>query len=361
MPDAAEAAVGAVAWLQRLGRQPHSTDEALALVVHALLLRHGFRRMDALPTEPGLDPLPPAEAVLPRNWAPSDTAAGYGTDYRHQRSAMTFSVRVVPVGADRVMVTALAHETPDAVRTLVLRPSEYVRQHRWEAVRQAGDDDDTAMDWDDLVQNWQKLATLLQVDIVHALVPESAKDGYESVASGTQTPNTAGGVPARDRDRTRQPPRSPHIDPAPPPPLLPPLRPLADERDPLRVRPPLYGPAVGDDDLFPPSPWRSRGPSGMPPPPPPSGSGGEGGGGMWVGPRHPVFRGRGGNDDGRSGTRDELFGDGRWLPPEARPPGARIDPFGPPLPPDAQPRPPTAAPRRDYGDLDPPPPDTMYM
>eukprot|EP00166_Cyanidium_caldarium_P003306 ctg_3212.g580 len=46
----------------------------------------------------------------------------------------------------------------------------------------------------------------------------------------------------------------------------------------------------------------------------------------------------------------------------AVPPGAPHRPFGPPLPPDA--RPPTAgpsAPRRDYGDLDPPPPDTMYM
>jgi hypothetical protein len=102
---------------------------------------------------------------------------------------------------------------------------------------------------------------------------------------------------------------------------------------------------------------------------------------MLVGPGHPLFQiGHGRDDDHELGDPDghPLLPDPSFraqgafrrtdrerlaqLPPGTRvppPPGARIDPFGPTLPPDIGSNPPTRS--RRYGDLDPPPPDTMYM
>jgi proteasome inhibitor subunit 1 (PI31) len=52
-----------------------------------------------------------------------------------------------------------------------------------------------------------------------------------------------------------------------------------------------------------------------------------GGDGMFVGPDHPIFSGRG---RGSFGDRGPWGGDG-YLPPMGAPPGARFDPVGPGL------------------------------
>ena len=48
---------------------------------------------------------------------------------------------------------------------------------------------------------------------------------------------------------------------------------------------------------------------------------------MFVGPDHPLFRERFGNNGGVGGNR--VWGGDGYLPPGAVPPGARFDPIGP--------------------------------
>jgi hypothetical protein len=384
MPDAGDASVAAARWLETLGYSPERPAEALALAVHALLLRHGLRtRETALEVDLNRDPLPQAPAALPSDWLPTTEHAGYGTQYRHFRSALLFQIRSVPCGVDRLMVTGFATEEPDRVATLSLRISDYIRTHIWEQSRAAG----SPPDWTMLVQGWQRLATLVQVDLVHTLIPDSAKDGYEArVQAQSATagnPSTAASTGDHGAG-TRSEPRSGggpsavpfgYRQPRPPQPQLPSSGVL---------------PVVGDDDrlpaLGPVGDW--RGPS-VPGLGPPFRTDDERlGGGMLMGPRHPVFRSGFEDDDDddalhrfsdpdrdpgfppdlrRRGERPRRMTERErlaLLPPGSRvppPPGARIDPFGPPLPspPDGYGQ--GASRHRRYGDLDPPPPDTMYM
>ncbi|KAF6000390.1 hypothetical protein F1559_000494 [Cyanidiococcus yangmingshanensis] len=135
------------------------------------------------------DPLPQAPAERPEDWLPTAERAGYGTQYRHFRSALMFQIRSVPSGPDRLVVTGFAIEEPERVGTLSLRISDYIRTHVWE---QAQTTKTTPLDWSALVQGWQRLATLVQVDLVHTLIPDSAKDGYEPRASPLPGTNTGG-------------------------------------------------------------------------------------------------------------------------------------------------------------------------
>lgn len=367
MPDAGDASVAAAKWLDALAYRPERPEEALALAVHALLLRHGLRtRQTALETDMNRDPLPQAPAERPEDWLPTAERAGYGTQYRHFRSALMFQIRSVPSGPDRLVVTGFAIEEPERVGTLSLRISDYIRAHVWE---QAQTTTTTPLDWSALVQGWQRLATLVQVDLVHTLIPDSAKDGYEpraSPLSGTNTGSVhnggSAGVDAQGPRSSRDPFAGPSRgwQPAPHP------------TGPV--------PAVGDDDRLPVvgpgRDWHRPSPPGLMPPFHHDDE--RLGGGMLVGPNHPLFR-IGSGDDLDDPDRDLVPPDPllrgqralrradrerlAQLPPGSRvppPPGARIDPFGPTLPPpDGQPN--IQRNRHRYGDLDPPPPDTMYM
>lgn len=347
---------GLLSWLTRLGHVPSDGHEALALAVHGLLVQHGFRPAE-VPAggenegqsssgrlEEGNDTSASSAAdseqqakrntlpVLPGQWG----SAGYGGRYRHHRSAMTFDVRAVAMGP-RLIVHAAAVEDDERMHTLELRVDRYVHDGNatnWSALRQYEQTNpgqgsgDRMRPWEEIFENLRDLATLVQVNIAHRLVPDAAKDGYEATAeadvpgtSRSSGDNESGGVSSGRRPV----PRYGGIE--------------DDERDPLRIGGPMrpgmgpYGiPGVGGigggrspfdlghDDLL--APGLPRGFGGV--------GGGIGGGemgGNLMGPRHPAFAGGGGGVGGVFGPRN---GQGRR--PPGVPPGARFDPYGPPVP-----------------------------
>lgn len=89
--DTALAAALAVPHLALLP-PPTTADGALALLVHALLVHHGFRAAQTAPPTAG-DGSPPA-AVLPTDWG----VGGWGGRYKHTRSAREYEIRSVRLG-----------------------------------------------------------------------------------------------------------------------------------------------------------------------------------------------------------------------------------------------------------------------
>lgn len=288
------AAATAVTWLRACGRTPRDAPEAVALLVHALLLRHGFRAVDTAETA----------TTVPENWG----VGGYGGRYRHARSALTFEVRGTPLGG-RLRITGIhdAATADDEIVTLDLTVADHY----------TGTGAPAADSWTDNLQRVQDAATLVLVRIAHRLVPDAAKEGYEDGAASTNS----GGQGASSSAEPRVTPR-PMPGPRPTPIL-------DDDHDPLRIGP-IRGPprmpmpggipgGFGSDDLVPgggigPPVWGPRG-GAM--------------GGNLMGPRN--FPGVGGGRGmpgmpGRGGLPG--LGRGRGLPPGV-PPGARYDPMGP--------------------------------
>jgi PI31 proteasome regulator N-terminal/PI31 proteasome regulator len=306
---------GMLSWLHSVGHVPADGHEALALAVHGLLVQHGFRPHDQADAS--------EQPRLPAQWG----AAGFGGRYRHHRSALTFDVRAVAVGP-RLVVHATIVEEDEVLHSLELRVDRYVRRDvdfsalavpaNAEETRVANQTESPRFGWDDVFENPLDLATLVQVNIAHRLVPDAAKDGYEAAAE-------AGTVPSAAATATATPAGGSSSD-AGRPGYRPPYRP--DEDDPLRIGPPMrpgrnpYGlPGIypgGDDDLMDPSPYGLGHDDliapGLPRPLGGRGLGGLGGGNL-MGPRHPAF----------GAPRGGIAG-----PP--RVPGARFDPFGPPDP-----------------------------
>lgn len=256
----------ALAWLQSRAA-PSTREEALALFVHALLLAHGFR-----PRGTAADA---SADALPREWG----AAGYGGRYAHSRSSLTFDIRATRVGR-RLVVNAVALEDDGEMHTLPLVVDDFVAEDG---------------PWEDRLLRRDDVATVVQVQIAHRLVPDAAKEGYEQAAQGA---GGGGAQTARAGSASARPaPYAPRLE------------------DPLRVGGPrLPGawvpPAVGggeygrDDLLAPGLPQVGRG-RGL-------GIGG-GMGGNLMGP---------GNFPGRLGV-------GRGIRPQGVPPGARFDPYLP--------------------------------
>jgi PI31 proteasome regulator N-terminal len=303
---ASSGVAGAKAWYARLAHTPASRHEALALAVHGLLVTHGFRPAEDAAAE---DANAPPAPRLPADWG----TAGFGGRYRHGRSAMTYDVRAVAVGP-RLVVHATAVEDDDMLHSLELRVDTYVRA-----------DVDLAAGWEALFdeQRALDLATLVQVNIAHRLVPDAAKDGYEAAAAASAS-NAPGPAAA-------------------PAPAAAPRRPMRDyDDDQRRGGPPLrpardpYGiPAgggggfggmggFGHDDLVAPGlPGRLGG----------GGGGGFGGGGMGgnlMGPGNFPGIGGGGMGGGIGGGIGGIGGGPRR--PPGVPQGARFDPYGPPDP-----------------------------
>lgn len=141
-----------------------------------------------------------------------------------------------------------------------------------------------------------------KLKIIQKLVPGLRKDGYSEDVDVETTSSTS------TNNNNYQPPAVPRV-----PPTIPRYNP--DDEFPLRIpRNPLE---IGRRDLDP-----VPGGSFQPPPLFPS----SGGDGMFVGPNHPIFGGRG--SQGIPGNRGPWGGDG-YLPPMGAPPGARFDPVGP--------------------------------
>lgn len=280
----------AQAWLRALGRSPRDGHEAVALLVHALLLGHGFRDADVDTEREG--------SHLRADWG----VGGYGGRYRHERSALTFEVRATPLGA-RLRVTGV-HDAAEDDATLDLRVAYYY------------DVDGANPDWQERLTRVDDAATLVLINIAHKLVPDAAKEGYESQAASTSAGTSADA--AAGAGSSSNPTPAPQPGPRPTPPSY--------EDDPLRVGPvrggvPMFPgypgggggvPAFGRDDLMPQMPgppqWGPRGGGGM-------------GGGNLMGPRNFPPHGVGG---GVGGVPRPGF-------PRV-PPGARYDPMGPGVP-----------------------------
>lgn len=327
-PTDASGVPGLHQWLSRVAHTPSTAHEALAMAVHGLLVTHGFRPAEVAPSAAESEAAAPR---MPAAWG----EAGYGGRYRHARSAMTFDVRAVAVGP-RLVVHATAVEDDEVLHTLELRVAEYVREgadFAAAATAEGGGGEEEA-GWAGVFLRAEDLATLVQVNVAHRLVPDAAKDGYEAAAdAGTAgAASSAQSVPSRDAEARRPPP---------------PQRPELPDDDPLRVGPPRrpvpagggyggyggmgggmgggIGGGFGGDDLL--APGLPGGVGGRPAP----GFGG-GMGGNLMGPRHPGFGGGIGGIGGGGGMGGP-FGGGRGggLPPGV-PPGARFDPYGPPDP-----------------------------
>lgn len=289
-------AQSALAWLRAQPHRPTTSAEALSLYIHALLLTHGFRPQEAPPTPDTPSTLPQA---LPAGWGRS----GFGGRYRHSRSSLSFDVTYAVVGA-RLVVHAAAVEDDAQMHTAQLRVAEHVR----DGVQFAHAEH--TLDWDHVLERVDDVATIVQVQIAHRLVPDAAKEGYEQAAQANTTEAASASASA-----------SGGAGPPPPRGIIPPSHdPLRDpDHDPLRIGPPRrpggmmpmpfpgMGDGFGSDDLL--APGLPR-PGGFPG----GGPGGMfgGGGGNLMGPGN--FPGSGGRG---------------WPRPEGVPPGARFDPYTP--------------------------------
>lgn len=300
----------ALNWLAAHSPPPSSAPEALALYIHALLLTHGFR--------PAETPSPSTPDALPET-LPSTWGTAWGGRYRHQRSALTFDIRLTTVGARLVMHAVVAEDDAD-LHTAELRVADFVDEG---AVMTREGDGEAAVDWGRVLRRVDDVATVVQVQIAHRLVPDATKEGYEEGVhtieeegrrtGGGSASGMAGRIPGGGEREGggRMGPLGPlRGEPG----LIDPLRddPLRD--DPLRIGGRRY-PGVGGfgrDDLV--APGLPGGPGGM------FGGMGGGMGGNLMGP---------GNFPGMGMGRGRGRGDGR---PEGVPPGARFDPYGPVVP-----------------------------
>lgn len=300
------AAATAVTWLRSCGRTPRDAPEAVALLVHALLLRHEFRSVDTAEDA----------TTVPEDWG----VGGYGGRYRHVRSALTFEVRTTPLGG-RLRVTGIhdAATADDEIVTLDLTVADHY----------IGEGEPAAETWTENLQRVQDAATLVLVRIAHPLVPDAAKEGYEDGAAANSNTNSDGQAAASSSSS------APRVTPRPMPgPRPTPI--MDDDHDPLRIGP-IRGPprmpmpgmprqpfpmpggmpgGFGSDDLVPgggigPPVWGPRG-GAM--------------GGNLMGPRNFPGTGGGRGMPGFGGLPGG--GRGRGLPGRV-PPGARYDPMGP--------------------------------
>ncbi|KAA8499727.1 hypothetical protein FVE85_7312 [Porphyridium purpureum] len=308
-----QAVAQALAWLGAAENcTPHGAErhEALALVVHALLLNHGFRSAGT-PVYEHEEQMKSLEGIrLPSDWG----KAGYGGKYCHSRSSLTFEIRLVPLGSRLVCHGAFLEDERE-MHTLELNVDRYVLggrqfEERVQAPEVTWKD---AASWTQLFQNVEELAAVVQISLAQKLVPDSSKDGYADYAAAR---TTAAGA-SSGNSRTSAANRTALDYRQGEPPIFEPSYP--QRHDPLRVGPPMRarGPpfGVGDDDLYAP---------GLPQFPSMSGGlpGGPGGGNL-VGPRHPGF-----GDPGRYSGGMGIGMPGRGMRPP--PPGARYDPVGPP-------------------------------
>mmetsp|Transcript_22526 Transcript_22526/g.38896 ORF Transcript_22526/g.38896 Transcript_22526/m.38896 type:complete len:385 (+) Transcript_22526:105-1259(+) len=291
------------------GRAPVDRHEALALLVHGVLLFQGFRPTGQELVDYEREVKTYENARLPSQWG----NGGYGGQYLHLRSSLTFEIRSIPMGS-KLIVHGTFLEDDREISSLELKVDRYVSGGRTYSdlcdvlMGKDPSPEPRHLTWTKIFENREELASLIQINIVQKLVPESTKEGYEeSKRQGQENQNrgssnsSGGGRPSSGGNGTdRRPP--------PPEPMS-----VFPDFHPLYPRNPLN---VGDDDLLPAG--FPTGPGFVPDLRMP------GQGGNLMGPGHPGFRSGGGiGDMPRAGS-------GTIRLPPGVPPGARFDPYGPP-------------------------------
>ena len=300
------AAEAALAWLQSNGIRPKDGHEAIALAAHALLLHHGFRPAELPADEDNTRNNIPN--TLPNDWG----GAGYGGRYRHNRSAMTFDIRAMPMGG-RLVLHAAAHEDDARMHTVDVRVEEYINNNELPNGNDDNEESTNNINWSNIYTRLDDLATLIAVQVAHRLVPDSTKEGYEDATreeqeqERNQVNNGGGGGGSSSNNNNNQRPYVGRM-----------IRPRYEDEernDPLRIggpRRPIYPGGLrpdggfGSDDLL---------PGGLRPFPFGGGGGGGFGGGNLMGP-------------GQLPRRGGVGGNGGWRPSNI-PPGVRYDPIYP--------------------------------
>lgn len=154
----------------------------------------------------------------------------------------------------------------------------------------------------------------MKLQILQKLVPGLRKEGYteESATESSSSAARAAAAPNQPRPQVTPPGNAPPPGQYAPPPTFPHGNPLEIGRrdlDPIPMNPfspaPLFGGPLSGD-------------------------------GMFVGPDHPIWAGRGQGGHGGFADRNGPWGGDGYLPSIGAPPGARFDPVGPgmgPFPP----------------------------
>jgi proteasome inhibitor subunit 1 (PI31) len=297
-----------------------SPHDAIAALFHAAMSALAFRLIAVDDSSPVVSS--PVN-VLPVEWN-TNGPGHYTFKYRHEQSSLEFVMKVSKLGG-RVLVNAIAVEVRTSIfefciHTYLLEKSDkaaYLDVSTNDFVSPSFFPHDlNATDAQPLIHGFissnrvTDLLSQFKLQIVQKLVPGLRKDGYtedavdtSTNAGGSNSPQSPNSLPSRPRPEA--PPYVPDQNPYRLPSHIPPENPLQIGRrdlDPIPMNPSnLFSPP----SLFPPG----------------------SGDGMYVGPDHPIFAGRG---RGAFGDHGPWGGDG-YLPPMGAPPGARFDPVGPGL------------------------------
>lgn len=273
-----------------------SPQDGLTALVHSVFVTLAFR-LTAVDdsTSEIID-----SKVLPSRWN-NNSPGHYALKYRHDQSSLEFLLNVSKLGS-RTLFNAIALET-EKVATLDVSTDDFTSPSFYPHDAQSSDKP--------LVHGFissnrvTDFVSQLKLKVIQKLIPGLQKEGYseetEPSGSSTSTQPPTSNDPQPARPQAGPPPDAPHLNP------------YGD-----RVYPPRNPLEIGRSDLdpFPTNPFA-----------PPSLFPRGGGDGMFVGPNHPIFGDRGGNDP----RRGPWGGDG-FLPPLGAPPGARFDPVGPAFP-----------------------------
>jgi hypothetical protein len=225
---------------------------------------------------------------------------------------MEYLVKISKLGG-KIVISGLGLGD-DRVRTFDAPVKDFVSESSFPYTRKSGDSDEDAQKAiEDLFISEGRIAdfsALVKLNIIQALVPSLAKQGYEETASTASQSQPSRSQREPERGDREDPSRQPPMDPMPPyaqprpfhdPLAVPPRRPIPAgdfpppgfEDEHQILSPPhrggAYGgprmPMSGERDLYPP---------GMGPNDPFAPGGGLRGGGMYPTPDDPMFGGDGG-------------------------------------------------------------------
>ncbi|KAI8075482.1 PI31 proteasome regulator N-terminal-domain-containing protein [Gilbertella persicaria] len=248
--------------------------DAIAGAVHAIMLSVGFRFAglgdDARQEGDG------TRKVLPENWNENGLHV-YAFRYSHPQSSLTFVVKTLKLGDKCVILGLGIGDNKTAMLDFLIEDYTSASFYPYES------SSDKPLVHGFISSNrFEDFIKAYKLKILQKLIPGLQKPGYEE-----------------QEDNSNNAPSSGRFEPQ-----------RQQQRYPSRDQEDIYD--VGGSDL------RPLPDQGMHMP--------GGGGGMYVGPDHPIFGGRGGSSlDDPSG----LFGGPQPLPRGSVPPGARFDPIGP--------------------------------
>lgn len=265
---------------------------------------------------------------VPHDWNSAASQGMYSFQYRHDRSSMTFTVKMSLLGRHRLIVNAIALEQEERMISTEFDVSDFIDEAQWHKWNnQQGSEREDASLFENVFRNLDRLELAVRTQLVRRLVPES-KEGYEQEQQAGSSGVVTGSGASAEQDREYQEweqQRRRRMGQRP--------GEYGGEEeeewrdDPLRIGPPRRpmrgGPPIDygfDSDLYPelnpPMYLPGRGGFGGIP------GGGGGGGGSRVGPGHPAF--------GNTGIPPHRGPPGGV--PAGVPPGARFDPYYPVVP-----------------------------